>query len=95
MPIANWNMLSMASVLEGLVFIGVPIIFLSKEEPKVNLVVRFMLVTLQCCGIVLLLFVSKLCMLPTVPLLLMINANEDEVHCRKLQRSCLIRTQKF
>ena len=69
MPIvANWNTLSMASILEGLVFIGVPIIFLSKKKPKVNLVVRSMPVTLQCLAIVLPLFVSKLRMLPTVPL---------------------------
>jgi 7 transmembrane sweet-taste receptor of 3 GCPR len=51
--------LSMASILESLL-IGVPIIFLSKEKPKVDLVVRSILVTLLCFAILLPLFVSKL-----------------------------------
>ncbi|KAI2492066.1 hypothetical protein MHU86_22491 [Fragilaria crotonensis] len=51
--------LSMLSVLESLL-IGVPMIFLSKERPKVDLVVRSILVTLLCFAILLPLFVSKL-----------------------------------
>ena len=54
--------LSMASILESLL-IGVPIIFLSKEKPKVDLVVRSILVTLLCFAILLPLFVSKLRMI--------------------------------
>jgi ABC-type branched-subunit amino acid transport system substrate-binding protein len=50
--------LSMLSVLESLL-IGVPIIFLSKERPMVDLVVRSILVTLLCFAILLPLFVSK------------------------------------